>query len=368
MSQFHFYNTVKKNKNLIYKFDNPLSSLSGMFDSFGKDNLELDKLKKATKEELKNLSKSPNLQNVLAHILSKGLEGLRKDLDELSITDPKKREEYEKTYTAQFNEKMTHLKLREISASPESKALDNFVGDYRNYSGLDAIIKSAKPKGAADKWATRLKEMGLGSAVAFLIEWYVGKEAKNKKASVLDKRLLSFAALLNDEKSEKDKGEKNKNNQAVADAEKDTTKKNNEKKEKKAGEGTIELLSVFTPPIDDLKTINVDYAKLTKNSNSKKEINDAIKQAKEPGSNFNQICEAAKESLQDKSPKMRLIDVFDFEQIDEDNINAIVAAIKEKKDPKTPDLRTFFNDIHENNSDDIDTIAENYKKEKPTAA
>jgi len=191
----------------------------GMVADFmsGGPDMDMDKLTAAieegTKKNLEALKQNQNV-GVGANILNEALTGLRTDLDELGITDPAKRQAYEKQLTDKFNGEMTGEKLKAIAESPEKKDLDTFVMRYKGMTGLQAIIDSATPESAADERAKQWRKDNLkyagsvGSLLAILTTvsgWFKSKEEKGVQTS-WEKKLQRIAAILSGK--DPDKGKK----------------------------------------------------------------------------------------------------------------------------------------------------------------
>ena len=187
----------------------------GLFDQFGGfmerltgkgPEADLDKVTQETKEELQKLKEG---QSTADAVLTEGLKGLRKDLEELGIKDPAKLKEYEDKYVERFQSEMSDAKMEAISASPEFAGLNDFVGEYANYAQLDSLIAEAKKTESSDPiirfanqlkstlpdWATSLIGMGIGM---FAVTPEPGKEP-----SPFEKKLLEVAAILSGEEAKK---------------------------------------------------------------------------------------------------------------------------------------------------------------------
>jgi hypothetical protein len=169
-----------------------------------KENPELDK----TKEALQKLKEGTE-GGLAAGILDTALEGFRKDLDELKITDPAKRAEYEGKLKETFNQATTEGKLRAIKESPELAGLDVFVNELAQYTKLNELIAEAQKKHSTDpikNFAYRLKDMpGIGTILAYAMSW-IAPDAQTpedfKKLKPGEKAQLTMNYILNGREEE----------------------------------------------------------------------------------------------------------------------------------------------------------------------
>ena len=205
-------------------------------------NPELDQLKGATHNALEELRGHQDFANVF---LGKALEGLEKDLIELGVDDPSKREAFKMEYVRRFKEETVDLEEQAIAESIEKKNWDHFVDHYAKYPPLDKLIQEAKEEGSGDaieRWARRLKRESPGlaetiSTAISLIAMFTPPPKEGEAPSLFNVKLAELGQILSgEEQKETQPGEQANAQAATAPAEGTNPAPNDEMAQAEAAE------------------------------------------------------------------------------------------------------------------------------------
>ena len=165
-----------------------------ILDLFGTADKSLDQVKKyleASKEELKKLKESGNLEDLAANIYRIAENGLREDLKENGVTDETKQAPYVAEFKKLWEEMDMDSKAEAIINSSEFAAMDQFVSRAENLPKLKELIDSAEPQA---KWQTMIA----GILASFpQLEQYLGSDITS---------FLAGLGVLPDKEKEKETG------------------------------------------------------------------------------------------------------------------------------------------------------------------
>lgn len=177
-------------------------------------NPKLNRVEKAIRAALEEAKTHPKNSNIAAFILARGLEALRKDLDELEITNKSDRQIAEITFKEKFEQKTMGLGREAIFASFEGKKLkefftsyaesikmDKFIAEYERNNPKNPILKAALVsapllKAAFIKWFNegkkgerKAKPSGTKEQVAKADAVSGAKDKAKKKKKVVKKKI-----------------------------------------------------------------------------------------------------------------------------------------------------------------------------------